>query len=352
MKRNTINQQVDNHIVSQLLAGSQSPAAEATTTATSPAFDRLKRDLETALSSGQDATQQLYDLSAALCASVLRKCLDPQRKTAVERDTVSDNAMSPVLQQLRRDIWRDLALLDNTRYNAIEATDWRYNADGNVETYTDNHAALEDYGAIIGDSIGDGLDIVHAGVVALLEQAAEHAEGPGWLDKPYTVRRLDKRIYLRLDDSAAYRDDETTPIQEAYRAIREMVEASRSIKADPTSRHTYVELPTPDDADRIYYRAGRYANVGGYDCGGNYTAGLLEVADYMDIIERLELTPRQRDIIEMRMAGYGDRAIAAYYGTTKQAVQNAVKRVQIKAEKIGFTPEMWREMTGQHIDID
>lgn len=350
MKRKTMNQ-VDSHIVAQLLAESQSPAAE-DTTVTSPAFDQLKRDLETALASGQDATQQLYDLSAALCASVLRKCLDPQRKTAVERDTVSNSAMSPVLQQLRRDIWRDLALLDNTRYNAIEATDWRYNADGNVETYTDDHAALEDYGAIIGDSIGDGLDIVHAGVVALLEQAAEHAEGPGWLDKPHTVRRLDKRVYLRLDDSAAYRDEETTPIQEAYRAIREMVEASRSVKADPTSRHTYVELPTPDDTDRIYYRAGRYANVGGYDSMGNYTAGLLDVVDYKQIIDRLDMTPRQRDIIEMRMAGYGDKAIATYYGITKQAVQNTVTRIQRKAEAIGFTPSMWREMTGQDIDIE
>lgn len=350
MKNNTTNQ-LDSHIVAQLLAGSQSPAAEATTV-TSPAFDQLKRDYETAHAAGQDTTAQLYDLALALCASVLRKCLDPQRKTAVERDTVSNNAMSPVLQQVRRDMYRDLALMDNTRYNAINATDWHYDTDGAVQTSTDDHGAMEAYGDLIGESLGDGLDIIHVAVLALLEQTAEHAGEAGWLDKPYTVRRLDKRVYIRLEDSAAYREEETTPVQEVYRAIREAVEQSRAVKADPTSRYTYVDLPSPDETDRLYYRSGRYANVGGYDSMGNYTAGLLDVVDYKQIIDRLDMTPRQRDIIEMRMAGYGDRAIAAYYGVTFQAVQNTVKRIQRKAENIGFTPSMWREMTGQDIDIE
>ena len=43
-------------------------------------FDQLKRDYETALSSGTDSGPALLTLSAAVAHSVIRKLIDPQRK--------------------------------------------------------------------------------------------------------------------------------------------------------------------------------------------------------------------------------------------------------------------------------
>ena len=52
-------------------------------------------------------------------------------------------------------------------------------------------------------------------------------------------------------------------------------------------------------------------------------------------------------IVRLRMQGNGYKAIASYLGVTFQAVQNAMKKVQAKAEKIGFTPEKWLEMCAE-----
>ena len=56
-----------------------------------PDFEQVKRNYETALASGKDSTQELTALATAVAYSVLNKCIDPQRKTAADRDTVSDN---------------------------------------------------------------------------------------------------------------------------------------------------------------------------------------------------------------------------------------------------------------------
>ena len=56
-----------------------------------PDFEQVKRNYETALASGKDSTQELTALATAVAYSVLNKCIDPQRKTAADRETVSDN---------------------------------------------------------------------------------------------------------------------------------------------------------------------------------------------------------------------------------------------------------------------
>lgn len=79
-----------------------------------PDFEQVKRNYETALASGKDSTQELTALATAVAYSVLNKCIDPQRKTAADRETVSDNGYNPALVQLKRGIAADLATLDTT----------------------------------------------------------------------------------------------------------------------------------------------------------------------------------------------------------------------------------------------
>ncbi len=68
-----------------------------------PDFEQVKRNYETALAkaggqhAGIDPT-----LQTAVAYSVLNKCIDPQRKTAADRETVSDNGYNPALVQLKR----------------------------------------------------------------------------------------------------------------------------------------------------------------------------------------------------------------------------------------------------------
>lgn len=311
-------------------------------------FETVKRMFETAYASGTDYTAPLMDLSTAIVYSVLNKCIDPQRKTAKDRETVSDSGLNPALVELKRGIGADRAALSRLAYCSNIATRTTYDADGDEITEIADRDAYNELNRLINDTLSDGLDLVNAAALALLEQAAEHADsGAEWLDRPYTVRRLSKRVYIKLTDSAAYREEETTPIQEVYRAIRKIVQDSRATSTDPRNGYSYIEEITPDRLDVIYYRMGKYTDLGGYNSDGLYTTDRQAALDYAAIIEKLQLSDRQAVIVRLRMQGNGYKAIASYLGVTHNAIINAMKKVQAKAEKIGFTPETWLEMCAE-----
>lgn len=314
------------------------PATDkATTPAAMSAFETVKRNFETAHAVGGDYTAALLDLSQAIAYSTLNKCLDPQRKTAADRDSISDNGQSPALLEVKRGIYFDRQTLDNTAIAADKATKATFTADGDPVTMTADKDAENALNVLISETLSDGIDLVNASAVALLEQAAEHADGPGWLDRPYTVRRLSKRVYIRANDSAAYADIETTPIQEVYRAVRQAIQNSRATQTDPRNGYTYIEDLTADGLDTIYYRLQKYADLGGYNCDGNYTADRQTVEDYESIIERLELSDRQAQVLRLRMQGRGYKAIGTYLGVDVANVKRTMKQVQAKAVKIGLT---------------
>lgn len=309
------------------------------TTATEKAdFETVKRTFETALENGGDYSPALLDLSTAIAFSVVRKCIDPQRKTAADRETVSDNGLNPAMVELRRGIAFDRRTLDNTTAAANAATRCTPNKDGDPITEVVNKDAETALADLIGEMLSDGIDLVNTAVVALLEQAADHADGPGWLDRPYTVRRLSRRVYIKETDSAAYRDDETTPAQEVYRAVRRAVQESRAVQTDPRNGYTYIEELTVDGLDAIYYRLQKYADLGGYNVNGNYTADRQTVTEYNAIMDKLNLTARQAEVLALRMRGHGYKAIATYLGVTKRAVSKTMEQVQKKALAIGLIP--------------
>lgn len=307
------------------------------TNATRPNFEQVKRNYETALASGKDTGTELTALATAVAYSVLNKCIDPQRKTAQTADKVSDSGHNPALVALKRGIAQDLATLENTRYCSERATRTTYNADGDTVTEITDREAYNALTTLAADTLTDGIDLVQTAALAILEQAADHANGEKWLDTPYTVRRLSKRVYIQRTDSAAYKDTETTPIQEVYRAVRKAVQDSRAVQTDPRNGYSYIEDLTADGLDTIYYRLGKYTDLGGYDCNGNYTTGSGTVEQYETLVARMELTDRQAQILKLRMQGKGYKAIATYLGVTQRAIAKTVKQIQAKATAAGLT---------------
>ena len=303
-------------------------------------FEQVKRNFETAHASGNDYAAPLYDLATAVAYSVINKCLDPQRKTAADRDAVSNNGNNNALLAVKRGIAQDRHTLDNTKTLADRATRITFNTDGDSVTVVEDKDAERGFASLIGETLTDGIDLVHAAAVAILEQAAEHADPAApWLDVPYNVRRLSRRVYIRQDDSAAYRDETTTPIQEVYRAVRKAVQDSRAMQTDPRNGYSYIEELTADGLDVIYYRLQKYADLGGYDCNGLYTADRQTAADYEKLIKKLELTDRQAVVFRLRMQGKGYKAIATYLGIDTNNARRTMRQVQKKAEDIGLTPE-------------
>lgn len=324
-------------------------------------FETLKRDFESLYAIRDTATAKadyesaLLELSTAIATACVNKCLDPQRKTAGQQENVSNNGINPAMLNLKRGIFHDVHLLENTRTNAELATETRvtFTKDGDEVALTEtvDHDALVAYGDLIGETLSDGIDLVNVAVLALLEQARDRADNGGeWLDTPYTVTRLAQKVYIKETDSAAYREEEVAPIQEVYKAVRRAIQDSRAVQTDPRNGYTYIEDMTEDGLDTIYYRMQKWADIGGYNCNGHYTGDKVTYKDFNKVMRELNLTDRQAVIIALRMRGYGYKAIGTYLGTTWEAVRNALVKVQKKCEKIGFTPSMWLEMTGNDID--
>ena len=286
------------------------------------AFNALLRQAEKGLSLGQEGYGLVYPLACAIVRGVLRK--------------VIEKSGNGVMYALRGEVEHDIRLLENTEHLNDIATAYEYNADGVRVQVVKNKYAEQALKALERDTVGEGIDLVHVAYIALLEQYAEHgADNGAWLDKPYTKRVLDKRVVIRRDDSAALKEVETLPIKEVYRAVRAAIRNSASVQA-ASLKYTYIEELTEKEGEKAFRRLPKYSDLGAEDNHGVYTADSQTAADYYTLLDRLNLSARQVQIIELRMKGYGQRAIASYLGISPQGVQKHLTLIQAKAKGIGL----------------
>lgn len=299
-------------------------------------LDMVERDALT-----DSTAAAVYALARAMARAVLRKCIDPQRKTAPIRLAVSDNGYNPVMLDMLDGIQRDADLLSRTVYAVEQSVRHALDKDGYYIEDTGDAELSAACAAICAERLTDGSDMVQACALAILEWArrAQAAGVAHWLRAPITVRRLGRHVLHRLTDKADVVEQDSTPIQEIFRAGRREVELHRSARYAPGQSCVYVQLSGDDAAgDALYYRCGRWLDVGGEQSDGQYTAGLEQVWEYYATLERLDLTPRQREVIELRVRGYSDSEIGRYLSTSRQAVERTAARVADKARAIGLSP--------------
>lgn len=202
------------------------------------------------------------------------------------------------------------------------------------------------------DYIGDGFDLVHDAIAAILDetqkQREREPEQPTDLERPYTDRRLNRKVWIKSADSVdGWKTAETTPIKEVFAAIRRAIDTSRAIVTDPRNGYTYLDdISTDTESGKqstIYRRLPKYADLGGNVTDFNgafvaYTADSETVNRYESIVERMNLTHKQAVVLEMRTQGNGYKAIATYLGITDSAVSRTVKQIAEKARNLGLTP--------------
>lgn len=303
-------------------------------------FNKLLKDFETAYAMGNYGNE-LMALSTAIAYSVLNKLLDPNRTTAgtprkdgTMRD-VSNNGNNPVLLDVKRGLSHDLRTLAETAYTVENATRLEYNRETDEwQETTDNKSAAGYVQKIMSATLSDGLDVVNEVAMCILSLAQEHATEAHWMTKKYVVRRLDKRTYIRLSDSAAYRDEETTPMQEVHRHVCGYIRSTQSAKVD-TGKYLYIDGEDSETLERVYYRLGKYTDLG-TDTAYGYTASEQTALDMTSAVESLNLTARQAEVLALRMGGYGYKAIATYLGVTQRAIAKTCEGIQKKAISAGL----------------
>lgn len=298
----------------------------------------------------------LDELATAVAYSVIKKCLDPQRKGRKDGQ-VSNSGCNTQLDEVKRSIYRDKNTLANIDYSCTQAFTTVYNEDGDRQTKTKDSDYRYAYNKLSQQTLGDGLDLVHVAMVALLDES-EKADRTreNFLENTYEVRRLKKKVWIKSADSVnGWETVETSPIREVYKAVRREVANSRSLNIDPSNGYLYLEdLATDEESSEettIYRRLNKFSDLAGNvtDYNGAVTFETVDSASvdkYENMVDALELTARQAKVLELRMGGYGCVAIGTYLGVKEESIMSVLKTIQKKAiEKLELPNYLIKALT-------
>lgn len=298
----------------------------------------------------------LDELATAVAYSVIKKCLDPQRKGRKDGQ-VSNSGCNTQLDEVKRSIYRDKNTLANINYSCEQAFETVYSEDGDRQTRTKDSDYRYAYNKLTQQTIGDGLDLVHVAMIALLDES-EKADRmkENFLENTYNVRQLKKKVRIKSADSVnGWETVETSPIREVYKAVRREVANNRSLNIDPSNGFLYLEDLAKDEESNeeatIYRRLNKFSDLAGNvtDFNGAVkfeTVDADSVNDYETMIDKLELTARQSKVLELRMGGYGCVAIGTYLGVKEESVMSVLKTIQKKAiEKLELPNYLVKALT-------
>lgn len=286
--------------------------------------------------SDKELASAMYSLATACTYSVIKKCVD------VSADKT--------LITLRNNLTEDLNSLSKIKYIVDNAFETKFNEDGEMRTICKDGQLKATFDKLMSERLSDGMSLVHDGISAMNTEVQKARENgrltAGFMTEPYYMRKLDKRVIIKFEDSAKWGDKVTTPIQEVFKAIRAQIIDSRSARVC-TNGYLYLsDLVTDEEtgiSEEIYRRFNKYADIGGYVVDFNgaitaYTADEQTAVDTYDIIKKLDLTVKQNRTLELRLSGCGLKAIGSYYGITPHAVKKTLEKIQKKSIAIGLVP--------------
>ena len=168
--------------------------------------------------------------------------------------------------------------------------------------------------------------------------------------RPYETRELSKKVWIKSEESNAFRTVKKSPIQRIFTALRSYIYSLGNVSIDPSNGFVYLEdYITTEDNDgetyEIYRRLGRYMDLGGHvtDFNGQETVtATATAATYEEIQgyrEKMNLSDRQDTVLDLRLRGYGSKAIATYIGCDVKTVKRNREQIKTKLLHIGFDPE-------------
>lgn len=294
--------------------------------------------------------QALQDLATACTYAVLKKLCNVGGEVKHGTKPQSDSARP--IRQLRQSLTQDLHNINNIKYAMDNATTTEYNQDGERQTTILDKDLYQALTTLCSQTLGDGIDLVHTAIVAILDETAKaDTSQPNWTEQPYDVRRLKRKVYIKKADSVnGWETAETTPIQEVYRAIRRDISSSRSVQ---TASHKYTYLddiitdPTTGAESTAYKRLPKYSGLAYEmtDYNGKVIAITADTATAEDIdalVAKMNLSIRQATVLDLRMSGYGKKAIGTYLGIDPANVKRTIHQIQKSAKEIGLDPDIIR----------
>lgn len=291
-------------------------------------------------------TQALTELATACTYSVLKKLCSVGGTVTEQTKNTTDTTKT--IRQLRQSITQDTNNIKRLQYATNNATEYTYNKDGELTRHTKDSELNKAITTLINHCFGDGIDLINTAIITIMQETAKTQDiNAEFMEKPYTVRRLKRKVYIKdIDSLGGYETTNTTAIQEVYKAIRRDIEQSRAVQI-ASNKYTYIDdtfKDTETDTETaVYRRLPKYSGLAyeTTDINGKITAITADIetaTDTDNIISQLNLTTKQAKILQLRLSGYGYKAIATYLGVTHNAIINTMKKIQKKCIAIGLTP--------------
>lgn len=190
---------------------------------------------------------------------------------------------------------------------------------------------------------GEGMDFVNVAIVAFLnEEKKAHERNVNtcilWTQKEYTEMDIDKRVIIQRDDSAKKREFTRIPAKVVYQKLREYIVSSRGVRID--EKHVFIEEIVQNEdgtEEQLFHRLKNGMQFAYYDYTEMHenTCNLLQasivIQSFLDT-----LTAKEQKVLDLRMQGYGHKAISSYIGVCNNSTVKTVKSLQKKAEKSGL----------------
>ena len=311
-------------------------------------FEQLLKNYEIAYNnrdksnpkSEKEFADALTELAAACTYSVLKKLCNAGGAVKEDSNKTTDSAKVP--RQLRATLTRDINALRQLKYCLDNGTAQLINDDGNTVIKIIDKDLYNGGNKLSSQTLDDGLDLLQTAVIAILDESKNHNSD---LTTEYTKHQLNKKVWIKLEDSQnGWTDTTTTSIQEVYKAIRREVANNRSIQM-ASHKYAYIDDIVNDEngnTEKVYRRLNKHIALDEvYNSNGaitSITADNKTVFDIDLIMDKLELSKRESQILQLRLAGHGHKAIGTYLGIRTENVKLTLRRVQAKAIKIGFKP--------------
>lgn len=304
---------------------------------------------ENAYNQGKDYTSELQDLAIWIAHSIIKNLYD-----------VSGNS---TMLEFRRGIQEKINN-DKKIRNFQSHYSTKHNTNGdlveimNVEDSDEKKNIRLAYNKAIDQTINDGYDLVQTAIMLILvevkkQEPLENGEKLS-LTRPYITTKLSQKVYIYTSDSKAWKDIKTTPIQSIFQGVRLYINSTKAAYTDPKSKYCYIEdyiknenNGNMDAMEKIYMRLPKYSNLGNVDNFEKHNGKTIMTVSASEsdfetrnrIVDNLNLTVFQMQILELLERGYGRKAISTYLGRSENSVHSAINEIRKKARKIGLEPK-------------
>ena len=189
---------------------------------------------------------------------------------------------------------------------------------------------------------GDGVDLIGDAWIAILEESnKEDYFSSGWMTRPYKTRKLKYKVYTKSGNKTAeWQTEETTHIQQIFKAIRRSIEAQRAIKS-ASEKYIYldrIETDAETETEVKVYDRYNALDIGSEtcDCAAVYTADAETVYSIDNAIGKMNLTKRQAEVLALALKGKGDTEIADLLHVKKQTIRDIKNAIATKAIAAGI----------------